>query len=61
MVCNFEKLCLFLDKQLSISQQLEILDHLDKCDICLETAHQLEQDRDAELYVRRKAVEHPRS
>jgi hypothetical protein len=54
MICNFEKICLLFDKKLDISEQLEVLSHLDHCDICLEAARQIRRDRDVSLYVQQK-------
>jgi hypothetical protein len=51
MICDFEKLCMFLDRKLTLNQQLEVLDHLDTCDICRKTARQLKQERDAGVLV----------
>jgi hypothetical protein len=59
MICNFDKICLFFDKKLSINQQLELLGHLDHCDICLEAARQIKRDRDAGLYVQQKPNNKP--
>jgi len=54
MTCNFEKICLFLEKRLNLGGQLEVLDHLDKCDICLEAACRMIKDRDPDSHVRHK-------
>jgi hypothetical protein len=59
MICNFEKICLFFDKKLDLIQQLDLLGHLDHCDICREAARQIKRDRDAVLCVQRKSYSKP--
>jgi hypothetical protein len=61
MRCDFEKICSLLDGKLGIGQRLEVLDHLENCDICFETARMIKRDRDAELYVRLKVTDEPGS
>lgn len=51
--CDFEKLVQFLDKQLDIDEQLEVLDHLDHCEICRDAVFHISRDRDADLFVYR--------
>jgi len=51
--CNFENLVLFLDKQLNLDQKLDVLEHLDHCDICRDTVFHLSRDRDASLFYHR--------
>ena len=51
--CNFDRLVQYLDKQLSIDQQLELFDHLDRCEVCREAIYQLSRDRDAAYFITR--------
>ncbi len=44
--CSFERLLQFVNKQLNLDGQLEVYDHLDRCDICRDTAYQLSRERD---------------
>ena len=49
--CNFEKLVAFLDKQLTVDEKLDVLDHLDHCGICRDAVFHISRDRDANLFV----------
>jgi hypothetical protein len=51
--CNFEKLLLFLDKQLTLDEKLEVLSHLDECEICRDTIYHISRDRDSNLFIAR--------
>ena len=51
--CNFEKLVMFLDKQLDLDGKLDVLDHLDQCEICRDAIYHISRDRDANLFVYR--------
>jgi hypothetical protein len=51
--CNFEDLVLFLDKRLNLDRKLEVLDHLDHCEICRDTIFHLSRDRDASFFYHR--------
>ena len=51
--CDFEKLVLFLDKQLDVDEKLEVLDHLDHCEICRDAIFHISRDRDANLFEHR--------
>ncbi len=51
--CNFDRLVQYLDKQLSIDQQLELFDHLDRCEVCREAIYLLSRDRDAAYFIAR--------
>ena len=51
--CNFEKLVMFLDKQLDVDERLDVLDHLDHCDICRDAVFHISRDRDANLFIYR--------
>ena len=53
MACSFEKLVLYLDKQLDIDGQLEVLNHIDECDVCQDAVYQIRRDRDYNLIIRR--------
>jgi hypothetical protein len=49
--CSFERLLQFVNKQLNLDGQLEVYDHLDRCDICRDAAYQLSRDRDEALFT----------
>ncbi len=51
--CDFDRLVQYLDKQLSIDQQLELFDHLDRCEVCREAIYLLSRDRDADYFITR--------
>lgn len=51
--CDFEKLVAFLDKRLDIDAKLDVLEHLDHCDICRDAIFQIMRDRDADLFIYR--------
>ena len=51
--CNFEKLIRFLDKQLDLDEKLEVLDHLDHCEICRDAVFHISRDRDSNLFYHR--------
>jgi len=51
--CDFEKLVMLLDKQLDLDGKLDVLDHLDRCEICRDTIYHISRDRDANLFVYR--------
>jgi Fe-S oxidoreductase len=51
--CSFDRLLQFVNKQLDLDGQLEIYDHLDRCDICLDAVYQLSRDRDEALFIYR--------
>jgi uncharacterized protein YuzB (UPF0349 family) len=51
--CNFEKLVLFLDKRLDVDEKLDVLDHLDHCEICRDAIYHISRDRDANLFIYR--------
>lgn len=58
MQCSFDKLVLYLDKQLDLDGELEVLDHIDECENCHDAVYQITRDRDAEQYgVRRRRRE----
>lgn len=51
--CNFKCLLQLLRKQLDLDQQLDVYDHLGRCDICRDTVHQLSRDLDQVLFIYR--------
>jgi len=51
--CSFQKLVRLLDKQLKLDEKLEVLTHLESCNICGDTVYQLARDRDEKLFIRR--------
>ncbi len=48
--CNFEKLVHFLDEQLELDEKLDVLDHLDGCEICRDAIYHISRDRDSRLF-----------
>jgi hypothetical protein len=57
MKCDFEKLWLYLSKELDVDEQLKIIGHLDDCTICRETLFLMARDRDADLFIHYKLRE----
>jgi predicted anti-sigma-YlaC factor YlaD len=51
--CSFNRLLQFVNKQLDLDGQLEIYDHLDRCNICRDAVYQLSRDRDRALFIYR--------
>jgi predicted anti-sigma-YlaC factor YlaD len=51
--CSFQKLVQLLDKKLSLDEKLEVLDHLNSCQICRDAVYQISRDRDDGFFVRR--------
>jgi hypothetical protein len=51
MRCNFEKLWLYLNNELDLDTQSEVLAHLDHCRVCLEALYQMARDLDMDLFV----------
>ena len=49
--CSFDRLLQFVNKQLDLDGQLEVYDHLDRCDICRDAVYQLARDRDEAFHV----------
>ena len=49
--CSFDKLLQLMDKKLDLDGQLEVLDHLDRCEVCRETVYLIRRDRDEGLFV----------
>jgi len=42
--CSFDRLLQFVNKQLDLDEQLEVQNHLDRCDICRDAVRQLSRD-----------------
>jgi hypothetical protein len=51
--CSFQKLVQLLDKKLGLDEKLEVLDHLNSCQICRDAVYQISRDRDDGFFVRR--------
>jgi hypothetical protein len=51
--CNFDKLVQYLDKQLDLDGKLDVLEHLDNCEICRDAVFHISRDRDANLFYYR--------
>ena len=49
--CNFEYLLQFVNKQLDLDKQLDVYEHLDRCNICRDAVHQLSRDLDGVLFI----------
>ena len=49
--CSFDKLLSLLDRQLDLDEQLQVFDHLDRCDICQEAVYLIARDRDWSIYA----------
>jgi predicted anti-sigma-YlaC factor YlaD len=49
--CNFEYLLQLVNKQLDLDQQLEVYDHLDRCNICRDAIYQISRDLDAASFT----------
>lgn len=49
--CNFENLVQFVDDQLDSDKQLELYDHLDRCDICRDAVCQVSRDLNRALFI----------
>jgi hypothetical protein len=57
--CNFEYLLQFVNNQLDLDGQLEVFDHLGRCNICREAVYQLSRDPDAvSLIYRAQCAKH---
>jgi hypothetical protein len=44
--CSFSKLVKFVEGQLELGPRVELLDHLDRCDICREAVYQIWHDQE---------------
>jgi hypothetical protein len=45
--CNFEKLIWYLERRMGTDGELEVLEHLEKCEICFDTICELVRERAA--------------
>ena len=51
--CSFNRLVQFINKQLDLDGQLEVYDHLDRCDLCRDAVYQLSCDRNGAFFMYR--------
>jgi hypothetical protein len=51
--CNFEYLLQFVSNQLDLDGQIDVFDHLGRCNICREAVYQLSRELDAASLVYR--------
>lgn len=51
--CSFQKLVQLLDKKLGLDEKLEVLEHVNSCQICRDAVYQISRDRDDSLFIRR--------
>jgi hypothetical protein len=51
--CNFEYLLQLINQQLDLDKQIEVYDHLDRCNICREAVYQLSRDLDIISFIYR--------
>jgi len=51
--CSFQKLVQLLDKKLDLDERLEVLEHLNSCQICRDAVYQISRDRDDSFFIRR--------
>jgi predicted anti-sigma-YlaC factor YlaD len=49
--CNFEYLLEFVNNQLDPDKQLEVYDHLNRCDICRDAVYQISRDLNRALFI----------
>lgn len=49
--CSFSKLVKLLDKKLTLDERLEVLFHIDDCDICRDAVYHIAKDRDEAFFV----------
>ena len=49
--CSFEHLLQFVNNQLDQDKQLEVYDHLDRCDICCDAVGQISRDLNRTLFL----------
>jgi len=50
--CSFERLVSLLDEKLDLDRQMDVLDHIGRCDICHEAVYSIIRDRDSGIYGR---------
>jgi anti-sigma factor RsiW len=53
IMCDPKKLKMLLDKQLDLDQNLELYDHLDRCESCRTALYAISRDRDKAFFVYR--------
>lgn len=53
IACSFTKLLQLLDDQLDLDEKLEVLAHLDSCNICRDAVYQISRDRDEAYFIYR--------
>jgi len=51
MQCDFEMLVHYLDKELDLDEQLDVLGHVDECETCRDAVFHISRDRDAKFFV----------
>jgi hypothetical protein len=51
MNCDFEVLVGYLDRKLDVDQQLNLLEHLEFCELCLDALCEIVRDRDENLFI----------
>jgi len=51
--CSFDRLLQLTNKQLDLDGQLEVFDHLDRCDTCRDAIYQITHDLDKALFIYR--------
>ena len=49
--CNFEHLLQLVSNQLGPDKQLEVYDHLNRCDICRDAVSQISRDLNRALFI----------
>jgi len=52
-LCNLNRLLRLLNKQLDLDGQLEVYDHLDRCDLCRDAIGRMSRERDGALFIYR--------
>jgi hypothetical protein len=52
MKCSAAKLREYLEKKMSLDEELEVVNHLGDCKVCQEVFFFISRDRDADLFVR---------
>ena len=59
MKCDLKQLSLLLDKKLSLSPRLQVLEHLERCEVCFQCLYLIILERDSHLFVRCKGNRKP--
>jgi hypothetical protein len=55
--CDFDKLVKLLDKGLGLDEKIEVLNHLDMCEICRDAIYHISVDRDRDFFLPKPARE----